>query len=614
MATVHFGNGQPVASLGAALAAAGNGGTVISHGPFTENLTTTAWTWNDVTWKHMGGDYTFDGGGATLDCIKITGTGNRLIMSTGAGRVKITGYGRYVLWIDALGNVIEDPYLDSNGYAAAGDCYHYLCTARTTLLRPVINVGTDNNASHYGLTFDGSSGGTVQNALVARLQTTAVAGEIVGLQSLNACGRPNIDGYTIHNCTATNDYTSIRYGGAGAGDVMDVRRFLEYDNAGGGTVIRVHADSVGMKLEDFIIRGDGTGIGILSEAAAVFAGNNNNIWNGVVYNCATGVKTDSNVDGSQPDIRNVIARDCVGRGFWSIGTHGPTNSNCLYYNNGTPGFVGWTSGLGNIPGRDPMHTDAASGDFSLLVGSPCIDAGIAVTGRTADFDDNPISGTAWDIGPLEYQFSYPLWEFARDYVLPGQYEASTRLHDWIRSMLGAVGIKTLAEELYDVFADLKANQWLATATGVGLDRLGKILGYSRSGLSDADYRLRLYIQAAINTSNGRPEQIIDLMNAIFSTIWIQILEPPPDWTPSDVQTARFYVCMKMAAAGALPENITDLAQMIAPAGVSAWVTSAEELTPHGFSDDSRADGFDEVDAFHVPEGNGGALVELYPKT
>lgn len=53
------------------------------------------------------------------------------------------------------------------------------------------------------------------------------------------------------------------------------------------------------------------------------------------------------------------------------------------------------------PGN-PLFVDPANNDFRLRAGSPAIDAGIAVDGRTADYEGNPISGSP-DIGALETQ-------------------------------------------------------------------------------------------------------------------------------------------------------------------------------------------------------------------
>jgi len=57
----------------------------------------------------------------------------------------------------------------------------------------------------------------------------------------------------------------------------------------------------------------------------------------------------------------------------------------------------------------PEFMNAASGDYRLVPGSPCIDAGMALSSVTNDFDGipRPLDGNAdgtsrWDIGAYEY--------------------------------------------------------------------------------------------------------------------------------------------------------------------------------------------------------------------
>lgn len=49
-----------------------------------------------------------------------------------------------------------------------------------------------------------------------------------------------------------------------------------------------------------------------------------------------------------------------------------------------------------------------------------------------------------------------------------------------------------------------------TATGVRLDLVGKIVGEARLGRSDADYEVGIKIRIAINRSNGRSDDLIEI--------------------------------------------------------------------------------------------------------
>lgn len=68
-----------------------------------------------------------------------------------------------------------------------------------------------------------------------------------------------------------------------------------------------------------------------------------------------------------------------------------------------------------------------------------------------------------------------------------------------------------AQSLEDLMIDMLNNRSLATAEGVNLDRIGEIVGASRAGLEDSDYRLIIYSQIAANNSKGRAD---DVMNAL----------------------------------------------------------------------------------------------------
>jgi parallel beta-helix repeat protein len=75
--------------------------------------------------------------------------------------------------------------------------------------------------------------------------------------------------------------------------------------------------------------------------------------------------------------------------------------NCAYNSDGTTPFG--TPQPGDLWGVNPKFVNAAGRDFRLQSSSPCINAGIAITDNTVDYDGNlrPI-GSGWDIGAYEY--------------------------------------------------------------------------------------------------------------------------------------------------------------------------------------------------------------------
>ena len=413
MPTIDFGFGYPgTPSLAAALAAAAPGDTIVSYGdtPFYLDPTPST-TWlgakTGITWNHAGGgDYIFDGGLATNDGLRIDGTGNTLNLRNVDGtRVKWTGFGRYIFWVNGANNVVNDPYLYDNGYtyvaAPNAHCYNYMLYANSTINRPVVASGLDNGSRQYGLFISGSNGGIVTDLLVDGLIVTGASSRAYGISASGACGSVLVDGLTMTNSSAGGVAFGIVWAGTGATDVMAVRK-ARITGLTGTATYPIYVDGKGIDLENFVIENcSGTGVTML--AAATFAGNTNRLANGVIYGSVNdGISVLLNVAGSEPIIRNVIVRNCPGVGFRSTGTFDPDSDYNLAYNNGTD-YNGWTIGANDWTGVDPLHTDAPGGDFRLLAASPCRDAGVAVTGR--DFDIAGISvpqALAPDRGPYEY--------------------------------------------------------------------------------------------------------------------------------------------------------------------------------------------------------------------
>jgi len=611
MADIHFGAGQAITSLNAALTAASDGDKIISHGPHLDTVLTTIWTKNDIVWNHRGGTYTFNGGAVTLDCLKIDGTGNTLNLLNANGRVKFSRYGRFVFWVNAAGNVINDPYLISNGYPAAGNCYNYMLYADSTINRPIIASASDNNARQYGLFVNGCAGGKVTDLDMSNIVVTGGASRVYGVASSAACGEVLIDGVTISGCSSGQISYGLLWGGTGAGDVMKVRRADVSGLTSAGVTYVSYVINVAMDLENFIIYDcDGTGIYIVS---AAFAGGTHRAINGVAYGMAVdGLRTTSTAVGSQLTIRNVIARNCTGYGFRSTGVIDPDSNNNLAFGNGTD-YNGWTKGALDIENVRPLHTNAAAGDFTLLADSPCIDAGATIAGRTTDFAGDPISGSGTDIGPFEYQWSFPRYDEGYD-LLPSLYKEATYFVQMIQALSGKITPKNSIEELEVVGQSLNTDMWIANASGIQLDILGAIVGQQRCGMTDTNYRLRIAIKAAINTSSGLIEQIYDSVIGMFSPQWVHILTSYPEDTITTIhQTSHMFVVIRTASgAAAIPDNITDTMQPIAAGGVSMWIVSAEDDVPFGWDDDTTADGFDEIDGAGVREGIGGTFADIYP--
>jgi hypothetical protein len=85
----------------------------------------------------------------------------------------------------------------------------------------------------------------------------------------------------------------------------------------------------------------------------------------------------------------------------------------------------------------------------------------------------------------------------------------------IEGFLGA--LITPWQGLEDAHLQLADLRWVDTAMGVQLDLFGSIVGESRKGKTDEQYRRFIRARILINTSKGLPENLIKLFNLIAET-------------------------------------------------------------------------------------------------
>lgn len=109
------------------------------------------------------------------------------------------------------------------------------------------------------------------------------------------------------------------------------------------------------------------------------------------------------------------------------------------------------------------------------------------------------------------------------------------------------------EALADTVRD---ERWIDTAVGVQLDGCGYIVGESRQGRSDDEYRKWILFRVFVNTSNATPE---DLMHGLKYLT-----------NPDDIQYIEQYpaTAMLFTDGPVIPTNIHQVMQGLAPAGIS----------------------------------------------
>lgn len=131
------------------------------------------------------------------------------------------------------------------------------------------------------------------------------------------------------------------------------------------------------------------------------------------------------------------------------------------------------------------------------------------------------------------------------------------------------GIQELEGE-FQKLADLRA---LATAYGEQLDRLGELLGITRDGVSDAEYRVLLAWKAAVNVSNGTVEDILRMASTIEQVTKIELLETFPA-----ALIAYFHGAV-------ISSGLRRLLHQMPREGVGINVVSGETLNPFVFGPD-----------------------------
>jgi len=134
-------------------------------------------------------------------------------------------------------------------------------------------------------------------------------------------------------------------------------------------------------------------------------------------------------------------------------------------------------------------------------------------------------------------------------LLLAQYQESTRLQDLICSYIER--IQELETTAVDMSEDIIS---LDTAEGVQLDLLGRLVGEARDGRLDAAYRLALRVRVLINISNGRIDELIEIVRLFEGT------STTGDIDIQELQPARLEVRVRTAPVNAASETHKRLTQ------------------------------------------------------
>lgn len=136
-----------------------------------------------------------------------------------------------------------------------------------------------------------------------------------------------------------------------------------------------------------------------------------------------------------------------------------------------------------------------------------------------------------------------------------QYKAAPNLQGVIEAVLKP--LNAFEQNL----GDMDSVRYLPAAIGAQLDLIGRIVGIEREpGQSDAEYLLRIYAQIKINTSEGQPEQAIQVFQLFTGAPQVRLFE----MFPARVQIASEYDPPNQAAI----DTIINAVDRALPAGVA----------------------------------------------
>ena len=145
--------------------------------------------------------------------------------------------------------------------------------------------------------------------------------------------------------------------------------------------------------------------------------------------------------------------------------------------------------------------------------------------------------------------------------------------------------------LEDVSCDLIDDRKIDTAEGVQLDKIGKIVGRRRLGLSDASYRQVIKAQIGINTSNGHLEDLFFVFNlitgstqSIYVPYQVAMLEIYANTDISSLDIGQLYADLQRTVPGGVRVHAIGWFDGGGGTGEDEAFSFAESLTGKGFSD------------------------------
>lgn len=136
------------------------------------------------------------------------------------------------------------------------------------------------------------------------------------------------------------------------------------------------------------------------------------------------------------------------------------------------------------------------------------------------------------------------------------------------------------QEAEDVLFQLLLERTVDTAVGDNLDTIGEIVGISREGRSNADYRAAILVQIQVNNTGGQEASIAALLENLVNPATIDIVEVFPAGLDIAIDET-----------GVTNSTIQLLRKAIAATVSLQFAQVAPGETPFAFSGSAFGDGF-----------------------
>lgn len=107
-------------------------------------------------------------------------------------------------------------------------------------------------------------------------------------------------------------------------------------------------------------------------------------------------------------------------------------------------------------------------------------------------------------------------EHIEDHVAQAAASMISQYHDKPRMNAVLKAYVAGAQDAEDMLWDVMLSHLLDSATGDRLETVGKLVGQARKGSNDDQYRLYIEARIRVNRSNGKPQDIVALMQLLLA--------------------------------------------------------------------------------------------------